>query len=85
MDNKIQNGFVQGQFHQQSPVFNAFGGFQNFQQQFNAFVNNLSATMNPNTLASYAENQIRIALQNGTITQESFNQMATMANQMMNR
>lgn len=24
------------QFNQQSPVFNAFGGFQNFQQQFNA-------------------------------------------------
>ena len=60
MDNKIQNGFVpQGQFNQQAPAFNAFGGFQNFQTQFNNFVNKWSTTMNLDAMAVYAENQIR--------------------------
>lgn len=86
MDNKIQNGFVpQGQFNQQAPAFNAFGGFQNFQTQFNNFVNKLSTTMNPDAMAAYAENQIRAGLQNGSISQEAFNQMAMMANQMLGR
>lgn len=71
-------------FNQQSPVFNAFGGFMNFQQRFNQFQQSLGQT-NPNTMASYAEAQIRNGLQNGTITQQQFDQAVMIANQMLGR
>lgn len=73
------------QFNQQSPIFNSFGGFQNFQNQFNSFMNSMSSAMNPNSMASYAENVIRQKLQSGQITQEQFNQFAQTANQMLGR
>lgn len=73
------------QFNQQSPAFNAFGGFQNFQKQFNGFVGNMSQMMNPNSMAAYCEQQMRNALASGKISQEQFNAMAQTANQMMGR
>lgn len=73
------------QFNQQSPAFNAFGGFQNFQQQFNGFVGSMSQMMNPNSLAAYCEQQMRSALASGKISQEQFNAMVQTANQMMGR
>lgn len=73
------------QFNQQSPAFNAFGGFQNFQQQFNGFMGNMSQMMNPNSMAAYCEQQMRSALASGKISQEQFNSMAQTVNQMMGR
>lgn len=72
-------------FNQQSPVFNAFGGFMNFQQRFNQFQQTIVGQANPNSIASYAEAQIRSGLQNGTITQQQFDQAVMIANQMLGR
>lgn len=69
-------------FNQQSPAFNAFGGFVNFQNQFNRFQQTLAGQMDPNSIASYAEAKIREGLQNGTISQAQFNQAAMIVNQM---
>lgn len=73
------------QFNQQSPVFNAFGGFQNFQQQFTGFMGNMSQMMDPKSMAAYCEQQMRSALASGKISQEQFNSMAQTVNQMMGR
>ena len=72
-------------FNRQSPAFNAFGGFVNFQNQFNRFQQTLAGRMDPNSIASYAEAKIREGLQNGTISQARFNQAAMIANQMFCR
>lgn len=61
-------------FNQQSPVFNAFGGFQNFMQQFQNFMNGMKG-MN--------QQQIQQKLQSGEISQDEFNNVASMANQML--
>ena len=66
-----------------SNSFGPFGGIQNFKTQFNQFINGMSSSIQPNNMAAFAEAKIREALQNGTITQEQFNQMANTANQMM--
>jgi hypothetical protein len=71
------------QFNQNDPVFNMFGGFQNFQAQFNQFVGNMQQSMNPNSMASYAETQVRSNLQNGQIPQDKFNQAASIVNRML--
>ena len=71
------------QFNQNDPVFDAFGGFQNFQAQFNQFVGNMQQGMNPNNMASYAESQVRSNVQNGSIPQDTFEQAATIVNRML--
>ena len=71
------------QFNQSDPVFNMFGGFQNFQAQYNQFVEGMQQTMNPNSMASYAESQVRANVQNGQIPQDKFNQAAEIVNRML--
>lgn len=71
------------QFNQNDPVFNMFGGFQNFQSQFNQFVGNMQQSMNPNSMSSYAESQIRENIQNGQISQDKFDQAAQIVNRML--
>lgn len=71
------------QFNQNDPVFNMFGGFQNFQSQFNQFVGNMQQGMNPNSMSSYAESQIRANVQNGQISQDKFEQAAQIVNRML--
>lgn len=77
------NGGNNSQFNQNDPVFNMFGGFQNFQSQFNQFVGNIQQSVNPNSMASYAETQVRSNLQNGQIPQDKFNQAASIVNRML--
>ena len=60
-----------------------FGGFQNFQSQFNQFVGNMQQGMNPNSMPSYAESQIRANVQNGQIPQDKFEQAAQIVNRML--
>jgi hypothetical protein len=69
-------------FNQQSPVFNAFGGFQNFMQQFQGFMNGMKG-MNQQQMAEYAQQQIQQNLQSGKISQDDFNNVAAMVNQML--
>ena len=62
-----------------NPLFQQrFGGFQNFMNEFNNFRQQFGqgAQMSPQQI-------IQQKLQNGEITQEQFNQVAQMANQMM--
>ena len=69
-------------FNQQSPVFNAFGGFQNCMQQFQNFMGSMRG-MNQQQMAAYAQQQIQQKLQSGEVSQEQFNNVAAMANQML--
>lgn len=71
------------QFNQSDPVFNMFGGFQNFQAQYSQFVEGMQQNMNPNSMASYAESQVRANVQNGQIPQDKFNQAAEIVNRML--
>ena len=80
-------------FNQNSPVFNAFGGFQNFMQQFQEFMNGMKgmnrqqmaeyAQQQIQQMAEYAQQQIQQKLQAGEISQDDFNNVASMANQML--
>ena len=72
-------------FNRQSPAFDAYGSFVNFQNQFNQFQQTLAMRMDPNAIASYAEAKVREGLQNGSISQARFNEAAMMANQMFGR
>ena len=72
-------------FNRQSPAFDAYGGFVNFQNQFNQFQQALAMQMDPNAIASYAEAKVREGLQNGSISQARFNEAAMMVNQMFGR
>lgn len=66
-------------FNPMNPLFQQrFGGFNNFVNEFNNFRQQFgqNAQMSPQQI-------IQQKIQNGEITQEQFNQMAQMANQMM--
>lgn len=66
-------------FNPQNPLFNqCFGGFANFMNEFNNFRQQFgqNAQMSPQQI-------IQQKIQNGEISQEQFNAMAQMANQMM--
>lgn len=66
-------------FNPQNPLFQQrFGGFNNFVTEFNNFRQQFgqNAQMSPQQI-------IQQKIQNGEISQEQFNAMAQMANQMM--
>lgn len=66
-------------FNPMNPLFQQrFGGFNNFVNEFNNFRQQFgqNAQMSPQQI-------IQQKLQNGELTQEQFNQVAQMANQMM--
>jgi hypothetical protein len=72
----FQNPF---NFNPTNPLFQQrFGGFNNFVNEFNNFRQQFgqNAQMSPQQI-------IQQKIQNGEISQEQFNQMAQMANQMM--
>jgi len=58
-------------------IINAFGGFQNFQKQFNMFANNFKS---PNNLTP--QQLVQNALNSGKMTQEQFDQYRQIANQL---
>jgi hypothetical protein len=71
-------------FNQQNPqLYDQFGGFNNFLNQFNNFVQSMQQQAGPQGMAAYAEQQMRDALSSGKISQEQFNAMAQRANQML--
>lgn len=66
-------------FNPQNPLFQQrFGGFNNFMNEFGNFYQQFcqNAQMSPQQI-------VQQNIQNGKITQEQFNQVAQMANQMM--
>lgn len=70
-------------FNPNNPIFNQFGGYNNFMTQFNQFCNQFSSQgMNP---AQYAQQQIQQKLNSGQITQEQFNMIAQQANMFMGK
>lgn len=67
-------------FNPQNPMFGQMGGFNNFINQFNNFQQmfNQNARMSPQQI-------IQQKIQNGEITQQQFEQMAQIANNLMGR
>lgn len=64
------------QFNPNNPIFQMFGGFNNFNTQFNQFAGQFqNGQMNPEMI-------VRNLLNTGQMTQEQFNQYRDMANQM---
>ena len=59
-------------------MFRRFGGPQNFINQFNQFRQNFSNQQNP-------QQMVQQLLDSGKMTQEQFNQLSQMANQIINR
>ena len=59
-------------------LFQRFGGLQNFINQFNQFRQNFSNQQNP-------QQMVQQLLDSGKMTQEQFNQLSQMANQIINR
>lgn len=75
---------TQNNGNQPASIYDMFGGIQNFNNQFNAFQQNMQ-NQGIKDPGSYAEQQIREGLQNGSISQEKFNQAAMIANMIMGR
>lgn len=65
--------FGNGGMPQNNP-FGAFGGMMNFMSQFNQFRNGIQG--NP-------QQMVQSMIQNGQMSQEQFNQLSNMANQIM--
>ena len=58
----------------QNPIFNMLGGFQQFEQNFNAFAQSMSQQgMTP-------QQMVQNLLNSGKMSQEQFNQLSQMAN-----
>ena len=55
-----------------------FGGMQNFMNQFNQFRQNFGNQQNPQQMVQHL-------LDSGQMTQEQFNQLSQMANQILGR
>lgn len=79
----VSNQQTPNQANPNDPVYNMFGGYQNFQSQFQQFVGNMQQGMNPNNMSSYAESQVKTNVQNGQIPQDKFEQAAMIVNRMM--
>lgn len=58
----------------QNPIFNMFGGFQQFQQNFNAFAQSVSQQ------GATPQQIVQGLLNSGKMSQEQFNQLSQMAN-----
>ena len=58
----------------QNSMFNPFGGFMNFMNQFNQFRSGVQG--NP-------QQMVQNMIQNGQMSQEQFNQLSNMANQIL--
>lgn len=59
-------------------LFQRFGGPQNFMNQFNQFRQTFNGQQNP-------QQMVQQLLNSGRMTQEQFNQLSQMANQIMNK
>ena len=62
----------------QNPIFNRFGGFNNFMQLYNAYASGQMGLINPEML-------VKSMLQNGQTSKELFDQAIEMASQMTGR
>lgn len=59
-------------------LFQRFGGIQNFMNQFNQFKQQFGSSQSPQQI-------VQQLLDSGKMTQEQFNQLGQMANQIMNK
>lgn len=63
--------------HRMNNIFQMFGGMQNFQNQFNQFKQQIG-NQNP-------QQMVQQLLDSGRMSQQQFNQLGQMANQIMGR
>ena len=61
-----------------NPIFNMFGGYANFQNQFNQFAHNVPNGFNP-------QQQVQQLLNSGQMSQEQFNYFRSIANMITGR
>ncbi len=69
-------GAFLGGLNPQNMAFNQFGGFGNFNSQFQNFANQI-----PNPQQFNPQQMVQNMLDSGQMTQEQFNQLRMMANQ----
>lgn len=62
-----------------NPIFNLFGGFQRFQQNFYNFANQVRHS------GTSPEAAVRELINSGRMTQEQFNQFSSIANQIVGK
>jgi hypothetical protein len=63
----------------QNPIFNMFGGFQQFQQNFNAFAQSVSQQ------GITPQQMVQGLLNSGKMSQDQFNQFSQLANMITGR
>lgn len=66
-------------FNPNNPMFNQFGGFDNFQAGLNQFVQQFGQGMNPQNM----QQMIQQKLNSGQISQQQFEMARQWANQLM--
>lgn len=70
-------------FNPNNPIFNQmFGGFNNFQNNFGQFMQSFGNGMNPANMEQFAQQRVQQMLNSGQMSQQEFEQMRQMANQM---
>lgn len=70
-------------FNPNNPIFNQmFGGFNNFQTNFNQFTQSFGQGMNPNNMEQFARQKVQEMLNTGQMSQQQFEQIRQMVNQM---
>lgn len=73
-------------FNPNNPIFNQmFGGFNNFQNNFNQFAQQFGQGMNPNNMGQFAQQKVQEMLNSGQMSPQQFEQIRQMANQMTGR
>ena len=69
-------------FNPNNPIFNQmFGGFNNFQTNFNQFAQSFGQGMNPNSMEQFAQQKVQEMLNSGRMSQQQFEQIRQMVNQ----
>lgn len=70
-------------FNPNNPIFNQmFGGFNNFQNNFGQFMQSFGNGMNPANIEQFAQQRVQQMLNSGQMSQQEFEQIRQMANQM---
>lgn len=73
-------------FNPNNPIFNQmFGGFNNFQNNFNQFAQQLGQGMDPNSMERFAQNKVQEMLNTGQMSPQQFEQIRQVVNQMTGR
>lgn len=73
-------------FNPNNPIFNQmFGGFNNFQNNFGQFMQSFGKGMDQNSMEQFAQNKVQEMLNTGQMSQQQFEQIRQVVNQMTGR